>query len=155
MDKIVKECEKIHSKFLRTVLIGLVKALKTAWRLLKLTVPIYLFTVLLKYSPVMPFLAKICTPAMALFHLPAEAALPIVTGFFTDQYGVIAAMHGFDFDVATITTIMMISTVTHSLPVEGGIAMKLGIKVSAITAYRVVLGIIIGIIMGFVGGWIA
>ena len=163
MEKFTKRCsesyaavrEKVKSKFLRAVLDGFVKAIKTAIRILKLTIPIYLVTVLVKYSPIMPFLVKICKPAMSFFNLPPEAALPLVTGFFTDQYGVIAALQGFDFDVASITTIMMISTVAHSLPVEGGIAMKLGMKVSALTTYRVVLGIIIGIIMGLFWGCIA
>lgn len=145
---------KINSRFISALLDGLVKAFKTAFRLLKLTIPIYVVTVLLKYSPVMPFLVKICTPAMALFNLPAEAALPIVTGFFTDPYGVIAASHSFDFDMAAMTTIMMIASVAHSLPVEGGIALKLGINIGAVTVYRIVLGIIIGIIMGFFWGWI-
>ena len=146
---------RVKSRFFGAILDGLAKAVKTAIRILKLTIPIYLLTVLLKYSPIMPFLVKICRPVMKIFNLPPEAALPLVTGFFTDQYGVIAALHSFDFDVASITIIMMISTVAHSLPVEGSIAMKLGMKVSALTTYRVVLAVIIGIIMGLFWGWIA
>jgi len=131
---------------------GAIKGVKTAVMLLKIVLPIYAVVVIIKYSPVMPFLQDLFSPAMRFFQLPGNAIVPIIAGFFTDEYGVIAAMSTFDYTTAEITTIAMISLVLHSVPVESAIAMKIGMSASKLAAYRILSAIAMGLLVGWIGG---
>ncbi len=130
---------------------GITKALKTALMLLKIMVPIYILVTIFKYSVAMEWTSKIMEPLMKVFNLPPEAAVPIIAGIFTDEYGVIAGIRSFDFTSATITTIAMISLMAHSLPVESVLAQKIGYPAGKIIALRVSMAIVTGLIVGWMG----
>ena len=140
------------STFLIAVKDGTIKGFKTGVMLLKIMIPIYLLVVLIKYSPIMPWLERLFQPAMSIFKLPGDAIVPIVTGLFTDEYGVIAAMKSFDFSMAKITTIAMIALTAHSLPVESALAQKIGFPPGKILIMRIVLAIVLGLLTGWLGG---
>lgn len=140
--------------FLKALKDGLMKALKTGIMLLKIVLPVYAIVVLVKYSPIMPWLQDLCAPAMAIFNLPAEAVVPIVTGIFTDEYGVATALGNFDFTTAQITTVAMVVLVAHSLPVEAAVTQKIGMSALKFTLFRIVFAIFTGILIGWIGGLI-
>jgi hypothetical protein len=139
-------------KFLTAVKDGMIKGLKTVLMLLKILIPIYLLVVLIKYSPVMPWLQDVAAPVMKIFRLPPEAAVPVVTGLFSDEYGVVAALGGFDFSMAAITTIAMIALAAHSLPVEAAVAQKIGLPAGLMVSMRIGTAIFTGILVGWLGG---
>lgn len=138
--------------FLKALKDGTIKGFKTGAMLLKIVLPIYLIVVLIKYSPIMPWLQTFFEPGMGLFNLPGDAIVPIITGIFTDEYGVIAAMRSFDFTMAQITTIAMIALTAHSLPVESALAQKIGFPPVKILLFRIVAAIFIGLLVGWLGG---
>lgn len=139
-------------KFLTAVKDGIIKGLKTVLMLLKILIPIYLLVVLIKYSPVMPWLQDVAAPVMKIFRLPPEAAVPVVTGLFSDEYGVVAALGGFNFSMAAITTIAMIALAAHSLPVEAAVAQKIGLPAGVMVLMRIGTAIFTGILVGWLGG---
>lgn len=138
--------------FFTAVKDGTVKGIKTGIMLLKIMLPVYFVVVLIKYSPIMPWLQGMFEPSMSLFRMPGNAIVPIVTGIFTDEYGVIAAMRSFDFTMAQITTIAMIALTAHSLPVESALAQKIGFPPVKLAVFRIALAIIIGLLVGWLGG---
>ena len=138
--------------FLGAVKEGFIKGLKTALMLLKIMIPIYVLIVVLKHTPVFDLLADFFRPAMAIFNLPGDAIIPIISGIFGDEYTVIAAMSAFSFDKAAITTIAMMILSCHSIPVETAITLKIGMPAWKITIYRFVLSILTGLFVGFLGG---
>lgn len=138
--------------FAATIRDGAVKGVKTAVVLLKIVLPIYVLVVLIKYSPVMLFLQELFSPAMRFFHLPGDAIVPLITGLFTDEYGVIAVMSTFEFTAAQITTIAMISLIAHSMPVESAIARKIGMPAGKFTIFRILSAIAVGLLVGWIGG---
>ncbi len=138
--------------FAATVKDGAIKGVKTAVMLLKIVLPIYAAVVLIKYSPIMPFLQNLFSPAMRFFHLPGNGIIPLITGFFTDEYGTIAAMSTFDFTTAEITTIAMIVLVAHSIPVESAIAQKIGMSAARFAVFRILSAIAVGLLIGWIGG---
>lgn len=140
--------------FAVTVKDGAIKGIKTAFMLLKIVLPIYAVVVLIKYSPVMPFLQDLFEPAMRFFHLPGNAIIPLIAGFFTDEYGAIAAMSTFEFTTWEITTIAMISLVAHSMPVESAIAQKIGMSAVKFAVFRILSAIVVGLLIGWIGGWL-
>ena len=131
---------------------GAIKGVKTALMLLKVVLPIYTVVVLIKYSPVMPFLQNLFSPTMKFFHLPGNAIVPLITGFFTDEYSTIAVMRTFDFTSAEITTIAMFVLVAHSMPVESAIAQKIGMSAVRFAIFRILSAIAVGLLVGWIGG---
>ncbi len=131
---------------------GAIKGVKTAFMLLKIVLPVYAVVVLIKYSPVMTFLQDLFSPAMKFFHLPGNAIVPMITGFFTDEYSTIAAMSSFDFTSAEITTIAMFVLVAHSMPVEAAIMQKIGLAPGRFAVFRIFSAIAVGLLVGWVGG---
>lgn len=138
--------------FAATVRDGALKGVQTAVMLLKIVLPIYAVVVLIKYSPIMPFLQDLFSPAMTLFHLPGDAIVPLITGFLTDEYSTIAVMSTFDFTTAEITTIAMIVLVAHSMPVESAIAQKMGMSAAKFAVFRILSACAVGILVGWIGG---
>lgn len=141
--------------FAATIRDGAVKGVKTAGMLLKIVLPIYAAVVLIKYSPVMPFLQNLFSPAMKFFHLPGDGIVPLITGFFTDEYSTIAVMSSFDFTTAEITTIAMFVLVAHSMPVESAIAQKIGMSAAKFAVFRILSAIVVGMLIGWLGGLMA
>lgn len=138
--------------FAATIKDGAVKGVKTAAMLLKIVLPIYAAVVLLKYSPVMPFLQDVFSPAMKFFQLPGNGIVPLITGFFTDEYSTIAVMRTFDYTTAQITTIAMFVLVAHSMPVESAIAQKIGMSAVKFAVFRILSAIAVGLLVGWMGG---
>ncbi|MDR2088663.1 MAG: hypothetical protein LBP73_04840 [Clostridiales Family XIII bacterium] len=124
---------------------GALKGIKTWAMLLKIVLPVYILVVLIKYSPLMPFLTELFAPAMALLHMPGEAAAPIIAGILSDEYGCIAAMRGFSFDAVTVTTIAMVNLCFHSIPVESAINGRIGFAVWRIILFRFCLAVLVGL----------
>ena len=141
--------------FAATIKDGAWKGIKTAGMLLKIVLPIYAAVVVMKYTPVMPFLQNLFSPAMKFFHLPGDGIVPLITGFFTDEYSTIAVMSTFKFTTAEITTIAMFVLVAHSIQVEAAIARKIGMSAGKFVLFRIVAAIAVGLLVGFIGGWFA
>lgn len=138
--------------FAAAVKSGAIKGVKTAGMMIKIVLPIYAIVVLIKYSPIMPFLQNFFSPAMKFFHLPGDGIVPLMTGFFSDEYSTVAVMNTFEYTTAEITTIALIVLIAHSVPVEVAIARKIGLSAAKFTAFRIVSAIIVGIIAGWIGG---
>ncbi|MDR1069151.1 MAG: hypothetical protein LBL36_07915 [Clostridiales Family XIII bacterium] len=140
------------AKALRAFKVGFIKGLTTGGRLLCVMLPIYLVVVFLTYTPVIAFLQERLAPVMRVFSLPGDAAIPIVTGFFSDEYGVVAAMSGFNFGAAQITTIAMIILCFHSIPLEAAVGRQIGFNPAKYTVYRFVMAIVTGVLVGWLTG---
>jgi spore maturation protein SpmB len=124
---------------------GALKGLKTGLMLLKVMLPVYIIVVLLKYSPLMPFITDLFEPVMGFLNLPGEAAAPIIAGVFADEYGCIAAMRSFSFNAAAITTIAMVNLFFHSIPVESAINRQIGFAVWQIALFRLFMAVAVGL----------
>ncbi len=138
---------------LNTLKTGFMKALKTTLMLMKVVLPVYALVVIIKYSPVMDFLQRAFEPAMSFFNLPADAAISLITGLFTDEYGAIAAASQFEFTSWELTTIAMIGLVCHSLPVEYALSKRIGLPAGKFVVYRLFAATIIGALMAGLGGF--
>jgi spore maturation protein SpmB len=132
--------------------IGFFKAIKTVIMLLRIVLPVYALVVVVRYSPLMPFLQDTFAPAMGLFGLPGDAIIPIVTGAFTDEYGAIAVMNQLVLTSAQVTTIAIMVMMAHTIPVEAAIAQKVGLNWGKFTIFRIAMAILSGLLVGWMGG---
>ena len=70
--------------------------------MMKILIPISLFTHLLAYSGWLKHFDFLLAPIMGFLGLPAVAAMPLVAGILTGIYGGIAAMLAFSFTIKLI-----------------------------------------------------
>ncbi|MDR0596266.1 MAG: hypothetical protein LBG50_01850 [Clostridiales Family XIII bacterium] len=130
---------------------GFVKGVRTGAFLLRVMIPIYAAVVILRHTPAIEFLQENLASVMGVFSLPGDAAVPIVTGIFSDEYGVVAAMRGFSFSPAAITVIAMIVLCFHTIPLEAAVGQTIGFHPAKYSLYRFSLAIATGIF----AGWLA
>ncbi len=138
--------------FLESVKTGFRKGVDTVWFLSKIIVPVYIVVTIIRYTPVMHVIGNFFRPLMKLFNLPGEAAIPFITGFFLDEYGVIAAIKAISLNSYQITTIAIMALFFHTIFIESAVMKKLGLSITFFSVFRFSLAIIFGIIIGQFGG---
>ncbi|MBP2078935.1 nucleoside recognition domain-containing protein [Oceanobacillus polygoni] len=120
---------------------GLQQGLKTTLTLGKVIFPITLIVTILQFTPVLPWIINLLTPAMGLIGLPGEAAVPLVLGNTLNLYAGIAAIISFDFTVKEVFIMAMMLSFSHNLFVESAVATKVGVNWWLIVGVRVGLAI--------------
>lgn len=137
-------------KVLEASKVGLIKAGKTIWKLIKIVVPVYFFVKVLEYVQILPYISNLFSPLMKYFGLPGEAAIVIITGNLLNLYGGIAAIQAFSFTARQITIIAVMLLLSHSLPVETTIIKNLKVSRILQICIRVVTMIIFALILNLV-----
>ena len=130
---------------------GAISGVKCCWFLIKIIIPVYFFITVLKYSPAMDLLVSAFSPLMSIFHLPGEAAVPLISGFILDEYAVIAAVKAMHITGFSITIIAVMTLISHGLFIEAAITKKLGLSATFLTLYRLTASVIAGLALSLMG----
>ena len=95
-------------------------------------------------------------PLMGLVGLPGESALVFATGIFLNNYAaglvLISLWETLDLTTAQITVLLTMILVAHALPVEGRIAHKAGLRLTAATALRFGGALVLGAMLNWLYG---
>ena len=129
---------------------GLINGLKITWELGVVIVPVYIIITILKYTPILGWIAELMKPAMHILGLPGEASLPVVLGLVLNIYAAIGAILSLSLSVKEITIIAAIILLAHSLPMEAVVSKKSGAKVSTLLAARLLLAFGAGLLFNLV-----
>jgi hypothetical protein len=125
---------------------GVISGIRKGWEgyiwILKILLPISLFTTLLEWSGVLHHLDPLLRPVMGFLSLPAVAALPILMAIFTGIYAGIAAMSALPLTLDQMTLIAIFMMICHGLIQEGIIQGKSGLHFAKATLFRVGAAII-------------
>ncbi len=113
------------------------KALKTAFWILKITLPVSLAVSILNYYGLIQLVTQHLTPAFRLIGLSGEAALPFVTGLLLNIYSVIAVMSQLSLDMREITIVAVMSLTAHNLIIETSIQRKTGSRAWHMVVLRI------------------
>ena len=128
---------------------GIKTGLKKGWDgflwIMKIVIPISLFTALLAWSGWLSRLDFLLAPAMDLLSLPTMAALPLIIGMLANIYGALAAMAVLPFTTAQMTLMGIFLLTAHNLIQEGIIQAKSGLHPIKATLFR--LGAAIATVM--------
>jgi hypothetical protein len=122
--------------------IGFYNGIKKGWQgflwMIKIILPVSIFTTLLAWSGWLGRLDFIIQPVMDFFRLPAMAALPLLIGMLTNIYGGIAAMAVLPFDQGQMTLMGIFLLMSHNLIQEGIVQGQSGIHPLKITLFRII-----------------
>ena len=110
--------------------------------MMKIIIPISLFTAILDWSGLMNHLDFFLRPLMGLLNLPSTAALPLVIAMLSGVYGGIAAMIVLPFSIPQMTLMAVFILMCHSLIQEGIIQGQSGIHPLKATLVRLVAAVV-------------
>jgi spore maturation protein SpmB len=120
--------------------------------MMKIIVPISLFTAILGWSGLLAHLDFLLKPLMGFFGLPPLAALPLLIGMLSSVYGGIAAMAVLPFTSAQMTLMAVFILMAHALIQEGIIQGRSGIHPLKATLIRIAAASVTILLMApFVG----
>jgi len=128
-----------------------IDAVKTAWELFKVMVPILIATKLLQEIGVVRYLGIALSPLMRLVGLPGSMGLAWATAIVTNIYGglavFVALAPGESLTVAQATIVCTMILVAHALPVELRIAQKAGPRLRAMALLRIISAVVLAFIL--------
>jgi hypothetical protein len=133
--------------FMATLKDGTSKGFKTTWTLAKVIVPIYIIVTILKYTPVIGWIAILFEPLMQLFGLPGEAAIALVMGNLLNLYAGIGVMVTLPLSMKQITIMAVMLSFSHSLLVETAVSKRVGVSVPMVLTVRLGLMVLSGVLM--------
>jgi hypothetical protein len=117
---------------------GLRKGLSGFLWIMKILIPVSLFTALLAWTGWLGHLDFLLQPLMSILSLPAMATLPLLIGMLTGIYGGIAAMSVLPFSQDQMTLMAIFLLIAHNLIQEGIIQAKSGIHPLKATIFRLI-----------------
>jgi len=136
---------------LASIKTGIKKGLDTTWLLAKIIIPVYFTITILKYTPVIDWIAYLFNPLMALFNLPGEAAIILVLGNVLNLYAAVGAIKAVSLTPLEITTIALMLSFSHSLFVETAVTKRLGVSSVKVVLIRIGLAVVAGVVVGRLG----
>ena len=130
---------------------GTLAGLKKGWDgfvwMMKIIIPISLFTAILDWSGLLSHLDFLLKPLMGWLDLPPAAALPLIIGMLSSVYGGIAAMIVFPFSAAQMTLMAVFIMTAHALIQEGIIQGQSGIHPLKATLVRIGAAVVTVLLM--------
>lgn len=120
--------------------------------MMKILIPISLFTHLLAYSGWLKHFDFLLAPIMGFLGLPAVAAMPLVAGILTGIYGGIAAMLAFSFTIKQMTLIAIFLLISHNMIQEGIVQGESGMSALKATVIRLIASVITTVISAYLIG---
>ena len=124
-------------------------ALKAAFWLLKITIPVSFLVTLLNFFGVIEWVAKILYPAFKLVGLPGESGLVFITSCFLNIYSAIAVINSLSFDMREITILALMCLISHNLITETIIQKKAGSSAWKMVVLRLSGSVVVAIILNF------
>jgi len=115
---------------------GLRKGLNGFLWIMKILIPVSLFTAVLAWTGWLGHLDFLLQPVMSILSLPAMATLPLLIGMLTGIYGGIAAMSVLPFSQDQMTLMAIFLLIAHNLIQEGIVQAKSGIHPFKATLFR-------------------
>lgn len=125
-------------------------ALRTAWWLLKMMIPITLTVSVLNYLGVIAIISDWLSPMFGLLGLTGEAALVFVTSILANIYSAIAVMAGLNLDLRSVTILGTMCLIAHNLIIETAIQRKAGASTAFIVILRIGSALIAGMLLNLV-----
>lgn len=118
----------VRERLIQCVKTSLPQGTKTAFWLLKLTIPVSFAVFLLDFFGILNVIAGWVAPLLKLIGLSGQASIVLITSFFTNIYSVIAVITtlGIGYREGTILAVMCL--ISHALIVETAIQKRTGSK---------------------------
>lgn len=124
--------------------------MKTAWWLIKITVPVSFGVMLLDYFGVLTLMAQYTGPAFRHLGLPGVSAIVLVTSVFTNIYSVVAVLSLLQLPMREGLILASMCLVSHAFPIETTVMKRTGSSVLRMLLLRLAGSFVIGWLLNLV-----
>lgn len=137
---LLKQCLKV----------SLPKGMKTAWWLLKITIPVSFGVLLLDYYGVLYWMASYTKPLFRLVGLPGVSAIVLITSVFTNVYSVVAVLTTLHLPIREGMIIAGMCLVSHGFLIETAVLRKTGSSIPKMIALRLITSFVFAGILNLI-----
>jgi hypothetical protein len=116
----------ILQRIRRSITSALPKGMKTAWWLIKITVPVSFGVMLLDYFGILALMAQYTGPVFRYLGLPGISAIVLVTSIFTNIYSVVAVLSLLQLPVREGIILASMCLVSHGFIIETAVMKRTG-----------------------------
>ena len=134
----------IIQRLKRSVTSALPKGMKTAWWLIKITVPVSFGVMLLGYFGVLTLMAQYTGPLFRYVGLPGISAIVLVTSIFTNIYSVVAVLSMLHLPMREGIILATMCLVSHAFLIETAVMKRTGSSAIRILLLRLTGSFVIG-----------
>ena len=134
----------------RSATSALPKGMKTAWWLIKITVPVSFGVMLLDYFGILTLMAHYTGPVFNYIGLPGVSAIVLVTSIFTNIYSVVAVLSMLQLPVREGTILAAMCLVSHGFLIETAVMKRTGSSAVRMLALRLTGSFAIGWLLNMV-----
>jgi spore maturation protein SpmB len=128
----------------RSVTSALPKGMKTAWWLIKITVPVSFGVMLLDYFGILTLMAQYTGPAFRHIGLPGVSAIVLVTSIFTNIYSVVAVLSMLQLPMREGMILATMCLVSHAFLIETAVMKRTGSSAIRMLLLRLTGSLLIG-----------
>lgn len=121
--------ESFTQRLNRCIKTALPKGLKTAWWLIKITVPVSFGVMLLDFFGLLNLIAGYTGPVFNHLGLPGVSAVVFITSIFTNIYSVVAILAMLDLPLREGTILATMCLVSHGFLIETAVMKRTGSSV--------------------------
>lgn len=129
---------------------ALPKGMKTAWWLLKITIPVSLGVLFLDFYGILDWMAGYTSPVFKLVGLPGVSSIVLITSIFTNIYTVVAVLSTLNLPLREGMIIATMCLVSHGFLIETAVLKKTGSSVWRMLLLRLVSSFVIGFLLNLV-----
>lgn len=126
------------------------KGLKTAWWLIKITVPVTFAVMLMDYFGILAAIAGVAGPWFKHLGLPGVSAIVLITSIFTNIYSVVAILTMLELPLREGIILATMCLVSHGFIIETAVMKRTGSSAIGINLVRIVGSIAVALILNMV-----
>jgi len=134
----------------RCVKSALPKGMKTAWWLIKITVPVSFGVMLLDYFGVLTLMAQYTGPLFKYMGLPGISAIVLVTSIFTNIYSVVAVLSMLHLPMREGIILASMCLVSHGFLIETLVMKRTGSSAVRMLILRLTGSFVIGLMLNLI-----
>jgi len=124
--------------------------MKTAWWLIKITVPVSFGVMLLDYFGVLALMAQYTGPVFRYLGLPGISAIVLVTSIFTNIYSVVAVLSLLQLPMREGIILATMCLVSHGFLIETAVMKRTGSSAIRMLLVRMAGSVVIGLFLNLI-----
>ena len=124
--------------------------MKTAWWLIKITVPVSFGVMLLDYFGILTLMANYTGPVFAHLGLPGVSAIVLVTSIFTNIYSVVAVLSLLHLPMREGIILASMCLVSHGFLIETAVMKRTGSSAIRMLLLRLTGSLVIGLMLNLI-----
>lgn len=125
-------------------------SIKTAIWLFKIMLPVTLIVSILSYLGLIERFSVFATPLFSFMGLDGKAAIPFITGIFTNIYAAIAVMASLSLDFRMVTILATMTLISHNMIIECKIQQKAGSSILYTATLRILSSLVAGFALNLI-----